>query len=254
MSIPKRPKLVVGNWKMNGLRGDLSELTAIGEIASASARVEVAFAMPAPLIHQAARAVPGLQIGAQDIHPEPGGAFTGGVSAAMVRDAGGCFTLVGHSERRLGCGETDAMVQAKAVAARRGGLNAILCVGEDATARDLGQAESVVGSQLEASLPSASDAARLSIAYEPIWAIGSGDTPSLAEIARIHATIRQACVRRLGETGRTVRLLYGGSATAANASQILALADVDGVLVGGASLRAATFAPIVRAAIAWATD
>lgn len=249
MSVSKRPKLVVGNWKMNGLRRDLAELTAVGEIATACAPVQVAVAMPSPLIYPAAHAAPGLQVGAQDIHPEPGGAFTGGVSAAMVRDAGGSFALVGHSERRSGCGETDALVQAKALAARRDGLSAILCVGEDAAARSLGQAEAVVGRQLEASLPRDGDGAWLSVAYEPIWAIGAGRTPTLTEIAAMHAALRRGCVALLGEAGRSIRLLYGGSVTAANASPILGLADVDGVLVGGASLRAATFAPIVRAAI-----
>ncbi|MET3663643.1 triose-phosphate isomerase [Caulobacter sp. 1776] len=249
MSVSKRPKLVVGNWKMNGLRRDLAELTAIGEIGTACAPVQVAVAMPSPLIYPAARAAPGLQVGAQDIHPESGGAFTGGVSAAMVRDAGGGFALVGHSERRLSCGETDAIVQAKASAARRDGLSAILCVGEEAAARGQGQAETIVGRQLEASLPSTGDGAWLSIAYEPIWAIGAGHTPTLVEIAAMHAVIRRHCVVRLGEVGRSVRLLYGGSVTGANAGAILGLADVDGVLVGGASLRAATFAPIVRAAI-----
>lgn len=202
-----------------------------------------------PLIYPAARAAPGLRIGAQDIHPEPGGAFTGNVSAAMVRDAGDSFALVGHSERRSGCGETDAIVPAKASAARRDGPSAILCVGEEAAVRSLGQAETIVGRQLEASLPPIGDGAWLSIAYEPIWAIGAGHTPTLAEIAAMHAVIRRDCVALLGEPGQSVRLLYGGSVTATNAGAILGLADVDGVLVGGASLRAATFAPIVRAAI-----
>jgi triosephosphate isomerase len=248
MSFSKRPKLVVGNWKMNGLRGDLPELTAIGEVAAAAAHVEVAIALPAPLIYPAARITPRLEIGAQDIRPEPGGAFTGGVSAAMVRDAGGRFTLVGHSERRSGCGDTDAVVRAKALAARRDGLSAILCVGEDATDRDLGQAEMVVGRQLRAALPPASDGAWLSIAYEPVWAIGAGHTPTLADIVVMHAAIRQTCLTLLGEIGGGVRLLYGGSVTAANAGAIMGLDKVDGVLVGGASLRAATFTPIVRAA------
>jgi triosephosphate isomerase len=244
------PRLVVGNWKMNGLLADLSALTAIAEAARRSDEVEVALALPAPLIYPAAQAVGALPIGAQDIHPHARGAFTGGVSAAMVRDVGGRFTLVGHSERRRGEGETDAVVRAKAQAAHEQRLGVILCLGEDTKAP--GMAEAVVLRQLARSAPAQADGSWLSIAYEPVWAIGSGQTPSPGDITAMHAALRSACALRFGEAGRTIRLLYGGSVTAQNAAAILALDNVDGVLVGGASLDAAAFVPIVRSAQALA--
>ncbi|USQ97351.1 triose-phosphate isomerase [Caulobacter sp. RL271] len=242
--------LVVGNWKMNGLRGDLAELEAIAETAGACGSVEVALALPATLILAASAAFPTLSFGAQDIHAQAGGAFTGGVSGAMIRDAGGRFTLAGHSERRAGDGDTDAQVKVKVEAARRDRLSAILCVGEDAALRDAGRAEHEVGEQLRACLPRDGDG--LVVAYEPVWAIGTGRTPTLDQIASMHEALRRTCVARLGATGGAVRLLYGGSVTAANAGEILALDNVDGVLVGGASLRAETFTPIIQAAQALA--
>ncbi|RRN63892.1 triose-phosphate isomerase [Caulobacter sp. 602-1] len=244
---PQR-RLVVGNWKMHGLRRDLSELAGIGEAAAACPAVDVGIALPATLILPAADAAPALWIGAQDVHSRPSGAFTGEVSATMIRDAGGRFTLIGHSERRAAGQESNTTIKAKAEAARQEGLSAIVCVGEDAATRADGQAERAVSAQLLDSLPEGAAPSWLVIAYEPIWAIGTGRTPSTDEIADIHAALRRACVERLGDPSLTVRLLYGGSVSAANASEILRLPNVDGVLVGGASLRASGFTPIIRLA------
>lgn len=244
---PKQQRpLVVGNWKMHGLRRDLIELTAIAQAASACPAVDVAIALPATLILAATHAAPTLRIGAQDVHARPSGPFTGGVSAAMVRDAGGGFTLVGHSEWRAAHQEGGDAIKAKTIAALQEGLSAIVCVGEDAAMRAEGQAERAVGGQLLDCLPESLDPSRLVVAYEPVWAIGTGLTPSTAEIARMHATSRRACATVLGELGKTVRLLYGGSVSMANIAEIIRLPNVDGVLVGGASLRASDFIPIIR--------
>lgn len=245
-------KLIAGNWKMNGMLAALDEVAAIAETAAAHPAADVALALPATLIAAAAARWPGLAIGAQDVHARDSGAHTGCLSAAMLREAGARFTLVGHSERRGDQGETNQDVWAKAVAARRCGLSVILCVGETAEERDAGRAARVVQAQIEQGLPDDAEGDWLTLAYEPRWAIGTGRTPSIPEIAEIHAVARAKARALLGDRGGAVRILYGGSVTGANVGEILAIADVDGALVGGASLTAAKFAPIVAAGAATA--
>ena len=242
-----RRKLIAGNWKMNGLRADLPEVDGVAAAAEGKA-CEVALALPATLLMAAVARVPGLAIGAQDVHPADKGAHTGCISAVQVADAGGRFTLVGHSERRADLGESDADVRAKAEAARRCGLTVILCVGETLAERDAGQAEAVVTAQLKGSLPAGATGDWLSIAYEPVWAIGTGRTPTTADVATMHGTIRATLRALVGDEADRMRLLYGGSVTGDNAAELLRAGDVDGALVGGASLTAAKFAPIVAAA------
>ncbi|MFL0417371.1 triose-phosphate isomerase [Sphingomonas sp. 179-I 2A4 NHS] len=243
-----RRKFVAGNWKMNGNLAALAELDAIG--ASLEATVDVAIAVPATLIHPAAARAK-FPIGAEDVHGQDSGAHTGDVSVPMVKEAGANFSIVGHSERRQGHGETDADVKAKAEACRRHGLDAILCVGETLEQRSAGEAEAVVTAQVLASLPDGAGGDWLAIAYEPMWAIGTGQVATVADVEAMHAAIRAALVKALGEeTGQAIRLLYGGSVTAENAPGLLHAAEVDGALVGGASLTAAKFVPIIRAAIA----
>src|SRR5687767_6235206 len=247
----ERRKLVAGNWKMNGTSAHLPEIQAIAGGVAESAAVEVALCLPATLIDRAVRVVPGLPIGGQDVHPAPNGAHTGCVSAAMLKDAGASLTIVGHSERREAQCETDAEVKAKAQAALAAGLGVILCVGESLEVRAAGEAMAVVGEQLLASIPGAiPDPALFSIAYEPIWAIGTGKVPTLAEIGEMHAGLRQRLVSIFDDRGSEVRILYGGSVKGENAAAIFGVADVDGALVGGASLTAAEFLPIVAAAAA----
>ncbi len=247
-------KLVAGNWKMHGTSTDLSEVRAIADAsAQLRAQVEVALCVPATLIHRAAEAVPGFSIGAQDIHMNDKGAHTGDVCAAMLHDAGASLTIVGHSERRDAHREDDAVVRAKAEAALRSGLRVILCVGESEAVRDAGDALATVAAQVDASLPHGDAAAgavpeRLAIAYEPIWAIGTGKTASCDDIAEMHAAIRQRLVDAYGDAGGEVRILYGGSVKPANAAEIFGTAEVGGALVGGASLKAVDFLPIVEAA------
>jgi triosephosphate isomerase len=236
-------KLVAGNWKMNGTTADLAEATAVA--GGAGAGVDVALCLPATLIERAVRLLPGFAIGGQDVHAATGGAHTGDISAAMLVDAGARLTIVGHSERREAHHETDADVRAKAEAALGAGLEVILCVGESLAVREAGTAVETVSAQLDASLPVRSIGA---VAYEPIWAIGTGKIPSMDDIAEMHAALRKRLVAAYGEAGDTVRILYGGSVKAANAAEIFAIRDVDGALVGGASLKAADFLPIVEAA------
>ncbi|MEO7690037.1 MAG: triose-phosphate isomerase, partial [Sphingomonas sp.] len=207
-------------------------------------------AVPATLIMAAAARVPALAIGAEDVHPADKGAHTGCISVGMVRDAGGRFSIVGHSERRADCHETDNEVRAKAEALHAGGLSAILCVGETLAERDAGHAELVVTSQLAASLPEGAAAGWLSIAYEPVWAIGTGRTPTIADVAAMHGAIRGQLRALLGNEAELIRILYGGSVTGENAGELLGAGDVDGALVGGASLTAAKFVPIIEAAVA----
>ena len=243
-----RRKLVAGNWKMNGSLAMLAELDAIAAAAAGAPGIDVAVAVPATLIAPAVARTPALAIGAQDVHEEPGGAHTGSVSAAMVREAGAVFTIVGHSERRAEMHETDAVVKAKAETARDAGLWVILCVGETLDQRDAGQAARVVTDQLAASLPTDAAADWLAIAYEPVWAIGSGRTPSDTDVADMHGAIRAALRKAMGTAADAVRILYGGSVTGENAGMLLYVDDVDGALVGGASLTADKFVPIVEAA------
>lgn len=243
-----RSKFVVGNWKMNGLSTDLPQARAIADGARAFPAVEVALCVPATLIERACRAVPGFAIGGQDVHFAEKGAHTGCVSAPMLIDAGASLTIVGHSERREAQHESDEDVRAKAESALRRGLKVILCVGESLAVREEGRAIAAVQAQLDASLPRADGAAGLAVAYEPIWAIGTGKVASPQDIAEMHRALRDRLVAAYGEAGQEVRILYGGSVNAANAAAILAVGDVDGALVGGASLRADTFLPIVEAA------
>jgi triosephosphate isomerase len=242
-------KLVAGNWKMHGLSSDLEEVRAIAGASRAYPSVDVALCVPAILIERAARAVPGFAIGGQDVHHSEKGAHTGCTSALMLLDAGASLTIVGHSERRDAQRESDDEVKAKAQAALSVGLNVILCVGESLEVREGGGAVETVAMQLDGSLPDSIEGeAELAIAYEPIWAIGTGKIPTVPEIAEMHAAIRTKLGARYGRDGATVRILYGGSVKASNAAEIFAIGDVDGALVGGASLKAADFLPIVAAA------
>lgn len=244
-----RRKLVVGNWKMNGLRAQLGEVEAIGTLAAERAAVEVGLCLPATLIASASAVKGAAFIGAQDCHMAENGAHTGCLSATMLAEAGAGWTIVGHSERRQDQGESDADVAAKALAAKAAGLNVILCVGESLEVRDAGEAEAVVSDQLRASLPEGATADWLAIAYEPIWAIGTGRIPTMDAVAAMHAALRSALADRIGEgEASAVRILYGGSMNGDNAAELMEIADVDGGLVGGASLTAEKFAPVIAAA------
>ena len=243
-----RRKLIAGNWKMNGNLAALVELDGIAAAAAAAPKVDVAVAVPATLIAPAHARVPGLAIGAEDVHQADFGAHTGCVSAPMVREAGASFTIVGHSERRGDQHETSHDAFMKAAAARRAGLTVILCVGENQAERDAARAERVVQAQIEKSLPDDAHADWLTLAYEPRWAIGAGYTPTMEDIAAMHAIARAKLRQMIGDTALDMRILYGGSLTGANAHDILALDNVDGGLVGGASLTAAKFVPIIEAA------
>lgn len=235
-------QLIAGNWKMNGLTSSLEEVRTVANALSAKAPAcDVLICPPTTLIARAAD-IGGsqLMIGGQDCRPEVSGAFTGDISAEMLRDAGAKAVIIGHSERRKYHGETDAMVAAKARAAWRAGLVAIICVGETLEEKNGGTAETVCKTQLAGSVPHGATPLNSTIAYEPVWAIGTGKTPSAAEIASMHAHIR-ACM------GSEFRILYGGSVTTSNAAEILALQNVGGALVGGASLKASDFLAIIAA-------
>ena len=244
-------KLVAGNWKMHGVASDLEQVKAIAAASRDFPSVDVALCLPMTLIERAARAVPGFAIGAQDVHFAEKGAHTGCVCTAMLTDAGASLTIVGHSERRSAQRESDEEVKAKAEAALAAGLGVIFCVGESELDRNAGKAEEVVELQADHGLPEeVADPARLSVAYEPIWAIGTGKVPTAQEIADMHAALRRRLVAAYGDAGNHVRILYGGSVKASNAGEIFAVPNVDGALVGGASLRAEDFLPIVEAAAA----
>jgi triosephosphate isomerase len=245
-----RRKYVVGNWKMNGTTAALAEAQAIFAAAGDHPGVDVALCPPFTLVGAMAAAVPGAAVGGQDCHSAASGAFTGSVAAPMLADAGATLVIVGHSERREGCGESDADVRAKAEAALAAGLSVILCVGEPREVRESGGAIDYVLAQIAGSVPDNFDAARLAIAYEPIWAIGTGLVPTVADVAAMHGAIRDALAARFGGAAQDMRLLYGGSVNGDNAAELLDAGDVDGALVGGASLTAAKFAPIVAAAAA----
>ncbi len=243
-------KLVAGNWKMNGLRNSVAEFDRMIE-GAAEVACDLLICPPFTLLATfSSRAAGGpLMVGAQDCHPKASGAHTGDISAEMIADAGGKAVIVGHSERRADHDETDAMVCDKAEAAWRAGLRAVICVGETETERDGGATLDVVGRQLALSVPGTATAATTVIAYEPVWAIGTGRTPTLAQIAEVHAFMRATLTERLGIVeGVGIRLLYGGSVKPDNAAEIFALRDVDGALVCGASLRAADFLRIAAAA------
>jgi triosephosphate isomerase (TIM) len=233
-----RKMLVVGNWKMNGLRAQLGQVEAIGAIASSHPAVEVGLCVPATLVSAAAEKAGGAFIGGQDCHAKDSGAHTGCLSAMMLREAGARWVIVGHSERRTDQYETNADIAAKALAAKAAGLKVILCLGESLATRDSGGASEFVLNQLRESLPSGAGADWLAIAYEPIWAIGTGRIPTLEQIEELLGP---------GEAD-AMRVLYGGSVNAENAADIFAIEDVDGGLVGGASLSAEKFGPIIAAA------
>ncbi len=240
---------IVGNWKMHGTRAMLSEARAIGRAAARYPNIDVGIAPPFTLLHPMVEAVPELAVGAQDCHANASGAFTGNVSAHMLADAGARFTIVGHSERRDLHREDNEGVRSKAEAALGASLSVILCVGESKTERDSGQAETVVMGQLDGSLPRSEGAAvRLAVAYEPVWAIGTGRMPTVADITGMHRAIRARLLEIYGEDGAGVRILYGGSVNAANAEELLRADEVSGALVGGASLSAESFAAIINAA------
>jgi triosephosphate isomerase len=240
----ERRPLLAGNWKMNGIRANLGELAAIDRAAGAIPGADVLLCVPFPLLCAAAAKAQHAAIGAQDCHAEAHGAFTGGVSAEMLLDAGAQWVLVGHSECRhaLRLGDDDV---ARKLAAALPSLRPILCVGE----RKRGSAEAAahaVAAQLLECLPVACDPARLTVAYEPVWAIGAGETPGIVHITQVHAALRAALEHRFGRAGARVRILYGGSVTRSNAGAIAAVEHVDGLLVGGASLKAETFVPILE--------
>ena len=242
-------QLIAGNWKMNGLGASLAEVELLRKgLADEAVQADVLICPPASLIARAA-AVTGkdIAIGGQDCHAEPSGAFTGDVSAEMLKDAGASYVIVGHSERRQYHGETDAMVAAKARAAWRAGLKAIICIGETEAQRENGHALAVCSSQMHLCIPEGANPQTASIAYEPVWAIGTGKTPTSTQIVEVHTMIRDHLTAQFGEAGREIRILYGGSVKPGNAAEILALTDVNGALVGGASLKAADFLPIIRA-------
>ena len=240
--------LIAGNWKMNGLKAALGEIAAIAAEAAASPSVDVALFVPATLIAPAAAAAPDFSIGGQDCHENASGAHTGCVSAAMLVEAGAKGVILGHSERRTDQHETSDTIAAKASRAKSEGLSVILCVGESLEVRDAGNAEEVVGAQLLASLPQEAASDWLSIAYEPIWAIGTGRVATVDAINAMHKALRATLRTVIGEDADRMRILYGGSVSGDNAAEILAVADVDGGLVGGASLTAAKFTPIIAAA------
>jgi triosephosphate isomerase len=243
-----RHKLAAGNWKMNGLSGDLAEIEEL-IAAHPAPKVEMLICPPATLLSRMADTVGHhpLHLGGQDCHVVLDGANTGDISAAMLVDAGARYVIVGHSERRTDHDETDAMVKAKAEAARTEGLVSVICVGETLAEREAGNTLSIVGRQIEGSLPQDAIAADIVIAYEPVWAIGTGKVPTTDQIAEVHGFVRAELNRHIGVEGDGVRILYGGSVKAANAAEIFAIPDVDGALVGGASLTAGDFSPIVTA-------
>lgn len=241
-------KFIVGNWKMNGTFSDLDEIAAISAVAQLHSSVDSALCIPATLIARAVTTVGALPIGGQDCHMQRAGAHTGCISGDMLSDAGAVLTIIGHSERRAAQQEQDKDIRAKAEAAHASGLKAIMCVGETLAEREAGKALEVVLSQVTHSLPDAAASEWLSVAYEPVWAIGTGRVAAPADVAEMHAAIRVALVARFGTEGQKIRILYGGSMNGDNAAQLLAVPNVDGGLIGGASLTAAKFEPILAAA------
>jgi triosephosphate isomerase len=245
--------LIAGNWKMNGLKASSGEFEAMLAGASqVAAKADLLVCPPATLIAgfaekargSKALAIEALAIGAQDCHPKPSGAHTGDISAEMLADAGASVIIVGHSERRADHGETDALVRQKAEAVWRAGLTAIVCIGETQQQRDAGQTLDICRGQLSASLPDAARANNLVVAYEPIWAIGTGLTPTIGDVEQIHQFIRGLLTVRFNSEGTRIRILYGGSVKPSNAAELMAVANVNGALVGGASLKASDFLAI----------
>ena len=247
MSAAIRP-LIAGNWKMNGLRAAMAEFDAmLAGAADVAGRADLLVCPPTTLVAafaDKAKNAKTFAVGAQDCHPKASGAHTGDISAEMLADAGAKAVIVGHSERRADHGETDAIVRAKAEAVRRAGLVAIVCIGETRDQRDSGKTLEVCGGQLKGSPPEGSTATNLVVAYEPIWAIGTGLTPTVADVEQIHRFIRELLVGRFNGEGARMRILYGGSVKPSNARELMAVANVNGALVGGASLKAADFLAI----------
>ena len=251
MTTTPRP-LIAGNWKMNGLRASTAEFEAMLAGASkVTGKADLLVCPPVTLIAAFADKVRGskegskaLAIGGQDCHPKASGAHTGDISAEMLADAGAGAVIVGHSERRADHGESDALVRQKAEAAWRAGLVAIVCIGETQAQRDAGQTLDICGSQLKGSLPDGATAASLVVAYEPVWAIGTGLTPTAGDVEQIHKFIRQTLMTRFSGEGALMRILYGGSVKPSNARELMAVANVNGALIGGASLKAADFLAI----------
>ncbi len=243
--------LVAGNWKMNGLKASKKEVGALARKLAGKKRpaCDVLICPPATLVSSLREAARGTKvaIGGQDCHAKESGAHTGDISAEMLKDAGASHVIVGHSERRADHGETDEIVRAKAEAARRAGLTAIVCVGETEAERDAGATLKVIRSQLKGSLPDGSTAKTMVVAYEPVWAIGTGRTPTPDDVAKVHAAIRKALETRFGTEGASMRILYGGSVKPANAKELMAVPNVNGALVGGASLKADDFWGIISA-------
>jgi triosephosphate isomerase len=241
--------LVAGNWKMNGVAASKAELDAMiaGYDAALAGAVDLAICPPATLV-AAFAATPGpIGIGGQDCHAKVSGAHTGDIAAEQFKDVGAKFVIVGHSERRTDHGETDAIVKAKAEAVKRAGLVAIVCVGETAAERKAGVTLEVIGRQIHGSLPEGMTGATLVVAYEPVWAIGTGLVPTVADVAEVHGFIRGELKKLYGAAGADVRILYGGSVKPSNAKELLSVADVNGALVGGASLKAVDFLAIAAA-------
>jgi triosephosphate isomerase (TIM) len=247
-----RRKLVAGNWKMNGLKASLSEVRSMIDGAATLANVDLALCPPATLASAAAETLTGssIALGGQDCHVEKSGAFTGDISAEMWADVGARFVIVGHSERRAMHGETDAIVASKAKAVLRAGLTPIICLGESLVQRDAGETLSVIATQLAGSIPEEAAKASFVIAYEPVWAIGTGRTPTTQQVAEVHAALRTGLERRFGgAAANQTRLLYGGSVKPENAGELMHAEGVDGALVGGASLKALDFLKIAQACV-----
>jgi triosephosphate isomerase len=245
--------LIAGNWKMNGLKHSMAEFDAmVAGAGSVIAKADLLVCPPATLLAMFAEKTRGilpadrkaLALGAQDCHPKASGAHTGDISAEMLADAGASYVIAGHSERRADHGETDALVRQKAQAAWRAGLTAIVCIGETQAERDAGQTLDICGGQLSGSLPDDATAANLAVAYEPVWAIGTGLTPTAQDAEQVHRFIRDNLIARFSGEGANIRILYGGSVKPSNAAELMAVANVNGALVGGASLKAADFLAI----------
>lgn len=243
-----RRKLAAGNWKMNGTTAALSELEAMIPAANTQS-TDVLICPPATLVSRASDVTSGsaIAIGGQDCHANASGAHTGDISGAMLADAGATYVITGHSERRVDHGETDAIVAAKSTAAYDNDLIAVICLGESLDQREAGDTLTVIGTQLAGSTPDAATAANTVIAYEPVWAIGTGKVPTIEQITEVHDFIRTELVTRFGEDANGMRILYGGSVKPSNATEIFAVENVDGALVGGASLKAADFNAIIAA-------
>ena len=243
--------LIAGNWKMNGVKASAGELgQMLASVGDLWRKADLVICPPSTLISTFAAVAQGshIRIGAQDCHPEASGAHTGDISAEMLADAGATAVIVGHSERRADHAESDALVRRKAEAAWRAGLTAIVCVGETREQRDAGKALEICGGQLAGSLPDGSSAGNLVVAYEPVWAIGTGLTPTSGDVEQVHRFIRESLLSRFKEEGAKVRILYGGSVKPSNAAELMRVENVDGALVGGASLDATAFGRIVACA------